>query len=79
MIGLLIQLQQTLIRRNSDVLKNDKLSKQVQAKYRAILHQDYQVLHMLMEIERHPDGFDWLVYSFSSVQSLVYLISYQQE
>ena len=37
-IGLLVQLQQTLIRRNSDVLKNDKLSKQVQAKYRAILH-----------------------------------------
>lgn len=32
---------------------------------------------MLMELERSQDDFDQLVYSFSSVQSLVYLISYR--
>lgn len=61
---LLIQLQQTLIRRNSDVLKNGKLFRHIQAKYRAILHQDYQVMLKLMELEKHPDDFDQLVYSF---------------
>lgn len=59
------------------MLKNGKLFKHIQAKYKAILHQDYQVMLMLMELEKSPNDFDWLVYSFSSVQSLVYLISYQ--